>query len=117
MPHVLRHPGFIFRNLLHFTARPEAPLLVAVKVTGIEATVFWRRIPGRGDIRNYDVHLTQLGITNPAVEQFKTEDGLEDSFKFGDLRKGFFYEYKIRAVVESEVGKWLIQTFYVPDGK
>ena len=100
-----------------FTARPEAPLLVAIKVTGTESTVFWRRIPGRGDVRKYDVYLTQLGVVSPAQEQFQTKDGLEDSHKFSNLKKGFFYEFKVRAVVEGEVGKWLIQTFYVPEGK
>ena len=85
-------------------------------MTGTDSTVFWRRIPGRGDVRSYDVHLTQLGVINPALEQFKTKDGLEDSYKFTDLKKGFFYEFKIRAVVDGEVGKWLIQTFFVPEG-
>ena len=90
-----------------------------IKVAGTEATVFWTRVPGRGDIRYYDVHLQQLGTGRaPNVEQFKTDTGLEDSYTFTNLVKGYFYEFKVRGVVSNEeIGKWLIQTFYVPEGK
>jgi len=87
-------------------------------VTDTVATIFWNRIPGRNDISHYDVYLTQLGVSTTSLEQFKTSSGLEDSYTFEDLKKGYFYEFKIRGVVGTdEMGKWLVQTFYVPSGK
>ena len=101
-----------------FVARPEAPVVANIKVVSTVATVFWNRLPGRNDINHYDVYLTQLGVTPVSVEQFKTSSGLEDSYTFEDLKKGYFYEFKIRGVVGTdEMGKWLTQTFYVPSGK
>ena len=91
-------------------------MLISRSVTGTSATIFWNRIPNRSDIQHYEIHLRELN--SETIEQFATNNALEESFTFNNLKKTNFYEFKVRAVVSSDKkGMWLIDTFYVPAGE
>lgn len=63
----------------------------------------------------YEINLSKVG--SKKVFQYTTKNALEESYTFVNLEKSFFYEFKVRAVLNAQrKGMWLIDTFYVPSG-
>ena len=94
----------------------RAPEFDRTETSGKSATIFWKHIPNRSDIVNFELELEAVSKTT--IQSFKTKDGIINSYTFTELNMDDVYIVRVRAVTrDGEKSDWMGKTISLKHGK
>ena len=94
----------------------RAPEIDRTEISGKSVVVYWKRVPNRNDIANYELELEAVSKTT--IKSFKTKNGVINSHTFNNLDKDDVYIVRVRAITKNgEKTDWTGKTISLKHGK